>query len=223
MEKRLQRKKNLIKIKKILKKFTILFLIGIIYLIEIPLYVVFIIIPLVLFIRFKYNIGSVLVILFFLFIFYYTPYSFYLEPSYWQFRNMCKINELPNNEEKYNKILGYFDTSLDTLDWEELNKEAQIAHSSPIAIDYRRKVINYSSSTPKHKGRLSYNYVFLYPHSKEKFSQQNLPLIGTLTTWHARRYFPDGNEGSGFYWSEETLTCVDVNAEMQYLRNNNEQ
>nr|WP_238702166.1 hypothetical protein [Helicobacter bilis] len=34
---------------------------------------------------------------------------------------MCKVNELPNNEEKYNKILSYFDTSLDTLDWEELN------------------------------------------------------------------------------------------------------
>ena len=47
IEKRLQRKKNLIKTKKILKKFTILFLIGIIYLIGIPLYVVFIIIPLV--------------------------------------------------------------------------------------------------------------------------------------------------------------------------------
>ena len=158
-----------------------------------------------------------------LIIFYYTPYSFYLEPSYWQFRNMCKLNELPNTEEKYNKILKYFDTDLESLDWEELNKEAQIAHSSPIAVDYRRKVINYSSSTPKNKGRLSYNYVFLYPHSKEKFSQQNLPLIGILTTWHARRYFLAGNEGNGFYWSEEVLTCVDVNAEMQYLRNNNEQ
>ena len=74
---------------------------------------------------------------------------------------MCKLNELPNNEEKYNKILRYFDTSLDTLDWEELNKETQIAHSSPIAIDYRRKVINYSSSTPKNKGRLSLSLIHI--------------------------------------------------------------
>ena len=81
----------------------------------------FIIIPLVFFFYFKYNIGSIIVILFLLFIFYYTPYSYYLEPTYWQFRNMCKLNELPNNEEKYNKILSYFDTDLDTLDWEELN------------------------------------------------------------------------------------------------------
>ncbi len=51
-----------------------------------------------------------------LIIFYYTPYSYYLESSYWQFRNMCKLNELPNNEEKYNKILGYFDKKLGDID-----------------------------------------------------------------------------------------------------------
>lgn len=51
-----------------------------------------------------------------LIIFYYTPYSYYLEPNYWQFRNMRKLNELPNNEEKYNKILGYFDKKLGDID-----------------------------------------------------------------------------------------------------------
>ena len=29
-------------------------------------------------------------------------------------------------------------------------------------------------------------------------------------TWRTRRYYLDGNEGSGLYWSEETLGCVDV-------------
>lgn len=29
---------------------------------------------------------------------------------------MCKLNELPNNEEKYNKILGYFDKKLGDID-----------------------------------------------------------------------------------------------------------
>ncbi|EMZ36942.1 hypothetical protein [Helicobacter bilis] len=48
-------------------------------------------------------------------IFYYTPLSFYLEPSYWQFRNMCKMkyefyekgigNE--NNIDNYKKQNGY--------------------------------------------------------------------------------------------------------------------
>ena len=57
--------------------------------------------------KFKKKVSKVLVFIgaVGLIVFYYTPYSFYLEPSYWQFRNMCKINELPNNEEKYNKIL----------------------------------------------------------------------------------------------------------------------
>ncbi|WP_181882471.1 hypothetical protein [Helicobacter didelphidarum] len=45
----------------------------------------------------------------------FVPYSF--QPSYHEFKKMCKLNELPNNEEKYNKILSYFGLSLDTLDW----------------------------------------------------------------------------------------------------------
>ena len=57
-----------------------------------------------------------------LIIFYYTPYSFYLEPSYWQFRNVCKVNELPNSEEKYNKILGYYNLNLDTLDYSKFQE-----------------------------------------------------------------------------------------------------
>ncbi|EMZ37015.1 hypothetical protein C826_02252, partial [Helicobacter bilis WiWa] len=64
-----------------------------------------------------------------LFIFYYTPYSFYLEPSFWQFRRICKLNELPNDEEKYNKILAYFDTSLDKLDWEGIEKKIDIINT----------------------------------------------------------------------------------------------
>lgn len=180
--------------------------------------ILFVVIPLVLFFYFKYNIGSIIVILFFLSIFYYTPYSFYLEPSYWQFRNMCKINELPNNEEKYNKILKYFNTDLEGLDWEELNGEAQRAYNTHIVIDYRARTTNYSSHIPKNKGRLSYNYIFLYPNSKERFSQQNLPLIGILATWHTKRFYLGGSEGSGFYWSENILTCIDAGTKIQYIK-----
>ncbi|RDU57796.1 hypothetical protein CQA44_12390, partial [Helicobacter sp. MIT 14-3879] len=35
----------------------------------------------------------------------FIPYS--LQPSYWEFKRMCELNELPNNKEKYNKILSY--------------------------------------------------------------------------------------------------------------------
>ncbi|RDU59240.1 hypothetical protein CQA53_11570 [Helicobacter didelphidarum] len=42
----------------------------------------------------------------------FVPYSF--QPSYHEFKKMCKLNELPNNEEKYNKILKLF--GIDDLD-----------------------------------------------------------------------------------------------------------
>lgn len=45
---------------------------------------------------------------------YYTPYE--LQPSYWEFKKMCELNMLPNSEEKYNKILGYFDKKLGDRD-----------------------------------------------------------------------------------------------------------
>ncbi len=28
--------------------------------------------------------------------------------------------------------------------------------------------------------------------------------------WRTKRYYPDGNEGSGFYWSEGRLGCSDI-------------
>lgn len=41
----------------------------------------------------------------------YTPYA--LQPSYWEFKKMCELNNLPKNQEKYDKILSYFDKKLD--------------------------------------------------------------------------------------------------------------
>lgn len=85
-----------------------------------------------------------------LIIFYYTPYSFYLEPSYWQFRNMCKLNELPNDENKYNKILKYFNTDLDTLDWEELNHNNDNKRKWKVTKEhgyYRQGVYEYAALT----------------------------------------------------------------------------
>ena len=46
--------------------------------------------------------------------------------------------------------------------------------------------------------------------SKNNFSKNNITSAIVLGTWHTRRYFLDGNEGSGFYWSEEELRCSDL-------------
>ena len=51
---------------------------------------------------------------------YYTPYA--LQPSYWEFKKLCEINNLPDGEEKYNKILNFYGTDLDTLDYDKFQE-----------------------------------------------------------------------------------------------------
>ena len=34
--------------------------------------------------------------------------------------------------------------------------------------------------------------------------------MSIYASWHTKRFYPDGNEGSGFYWGEGRLACVDV-------------
>ncbi|WP_395148564.1 hypothetical protein [uncultured Helicobacter sp.] len=86
-----------------------------------------------------------------LIIFYYTPYSFYLEPSYWQFRNMCKLNELPNTEEKYNKILSSYD-----LDWNTMLETMKPMQTSD---EYQ---IKYMLGETKIHNRIEFDSGFLY-------------------------------------------------------------
>ncbi len=134
-----------------------------------------------------------------------VPYE--LQPSYWQFRNMCKLNELPNNEEKYNKILSYFDTDLESLDWEELNGKVDTMSEqqyfySPNKIEYKFFIGKIKNS------RYSMTASF---YSNEKILRKdNITLAIILGRWHTKRFYPDGNEGSGFYWSEGRLGCSDI-------------
>ncbi len=170
--------------------------------------ILFVVIPLVLFFYFKYNIGSIIVILFFLSIFYYTPYSFYLEPSYWQFRNMCKLNELPNDENKYNKILSYFDTDLESLDWEELNERAWKKKETDGW--YKKDIFEYQTATGwKHKNSRIEMEIDLFSNASE-VNRYNTNAMYFSVVWRTKRYYPDGNEGSGFYWSEGRLGCSDI-------------
>ncbi|WP_104718681.1 hypothetical protein, partial [Helicobacter trogontum] len=124
------------------------------------------------------------------------------------FRNMCKLNELPNNEKKYNKILGYFDLSLDTLDWEELNKKTwKISEDNG---NYRKGVFEYRITLKGKEinSRLGIEGALLS--NEPKINRHNINAMGILATWQTRRYYLDGNEGSGFYWNEEELWCRKV-------------
>ena len=141
-----------------------------------------------------------------LIIFYYTPYSYYLEPSFYEFKEMCKLNELPNNEQKYNKILSYFDTDLDRLDWEELNKNKTISNAlnskqttykfeilsrNPLPDDeYRYKYIDKNrfvmNNAPKFKGitAIIVDFYTLQPH----IDKNNIADIKIFVYWNTKRY-----------------------------------
>lgn len=156
-----------------------------------------------------------------LFIFYYTPYSYYLEPSYWQFRKMCKVNELPNDEYKYNKILSYFDTDLESLDWEELNERTwKIKESNG---DYKKGIYEYATLTEKKQLNSRARMVASFLSNEAEINRYNINQMAINISWHTKRYYPAGNEGSGFYWSEETLSCYKIvadNYEPQVRKNN---
>ncbi len=140
-----------------------------------------------------------------LIIFYHTPYSYYLEPSYWKFRNMCKLNELPNDEEKYNKILSYFDTDLDSLDWEELNgRNIKLTEEM---FDYKKGVFEYMTQMELRQSNSRIDIRTHFFSNEAEINRYNANATVFRVIWHARRYYPAGNEGSGFYWREELLGC----------------
>ena len=149
-----------------------------------------------------------------LIVFYYTPYSFYLEPSYWQFRNMCKINELPNNEEKYNKILSYFDTDLDTLDWGELNERA-LKLTKGFNLDYIEGRLEYRVKVATIQKRRYDISVDLYTNTNNKgFSKETITHIETYGSWKTRRYFLERKYMTDFpfqaEWTERDISCTSI-------------
>ena len=46
--------------------------------------------------------------------------------------------------------------------------------------------------------------------NQSPITRHNTNVMAIDGTWHTRRYFLGGNEGSGFYWREGTLGCSDI-------------
>lgn len=156
-----------------------------------------------------------------LIIFYYTPYSFYLEPSYWQFRNMCKLNELPNNEEKYNKILSYFDTSLESLDWEELNEKADTMSEqqyfySPNQVEYKFFIGKIKNSR--------YSMTASFYSNEKVLKENNITLAIILGKWHTNRYFLERKYMTDLphqaEWIERNFHCEEISRNLKQRINN---
>ncbi|TLD92189.1 hypothetical protein LS80_011025 [Helicobacter trogontum] len=137
-----------------------------------------------------------------------VPYN--LQPSYHKFKKMCKLNELPNNKEKYNKILGYFDTDLESLDWEELNKKTwKISEDSG---DYKKGVFEYATLTKKKQLNSRARMVASFLSNEAEINRYNINQMAINISWHTRRYHLEQESMTSyhFYWDEETLSCVDV-------------
>ena len=147
--------------------------------------------------KFLVFLGSIILI-----IFYYTPYSFYLEPSFYKFRNICKLdpeiyqaNGGKINEEYYNKALKYFDTSLDTMDWN--NKNSLRTNDRGILVYRLQKYFE--------DGRINFSIGFYFKDKNAKKS--SIDKVGFYATWDNYRIFPAGNEGTGFYLSGDWEDC----------------
>ena len=136
-----------------------------------------------------------------LIIFYYTPYSYYLEPSFWEFRNICKLdpeiyqaNGGKLDEEYYNKVLKYFNTSLDTM--AEV-KELRISDDKT----------HYSYMFDRWIGdRIFFDFFIWF--RDENATKDNIKKVSLYARWHDERALPAGNEGTGFYLSGDILNCA---------------
>ena len=138
-----------------------------------------------------------------LIIFYYTPYSYYLEPSYHQFKKICELDpEIYQakggklDEEYYNKVLAYFDTNIDGF-IRHLNKNTR----------------NWDMLSKWQNDRLKISFTIVFKGSN-KFGNitkintlDNIAFVELFAIWRDLRPILDGNEGSGFYLSGDRENC----------------
>lgn len=158
---------------------------------------------------------------------YYTPYA--LQPSYWEFKKLCEINNLPDGEEKYNKILTYYNMNLDDIDWKKINENKQFL-CKKIRKDWRFDYVDdyeFSDCLPnvrEYRARViqrQMNYrltasVWIY-NNKSTLNRDNITDMEVTTSWDTRRFELIGDEGSGFYWYEKSLSCSHI--EKSHLKN----
>ena len=138
----------------------------------------------------------------------FVPYSF--QPSYHKFKKMCKLNELPNDEEKYNKILSYFDKKLgDIDDFPHTRQYSRRVGEITLYVFYHQYLKEYDETSLEGKLAIS-KMASETPKEKYILDSNNIKSMYLAVAWRTNRYYLDGNEGSGFYWNDEKLQCIDI-------------
>ncbi|MGX2973135.1 hypothetical protein [Helicobacter sp. T3_23-1059] len=154
---------------------------------------------------FKFFVGFIVVIL--LMAGYFSgiiPYYilFPLQPSYWEFKKLCKLNELPNNEEKYNKILAYYGISLDTINYDLLNKNMfKLQKIAEYRTDLDWVVINYRTKA------------FAIFYTKDSIiNRNNISNAEIVPDYKTFAYYLDTESYASYNleWRERSLNCKEV-------------
>ena len=147
--------------------------------------------------KFLVFIGSIGLI-----IFYHTPYSYYLEPSYHKFKEICQLNpEIYQanggklDEEYYNKVLKYFDTDLESLDWEYIQENLKVNDRGTYWYEFE-----------KYHNRIYQDFTLLFKDNQAR--RDNIKNIMFYVNWDKIRPLPAGNEGTGFFLGSVPISCI---------------
>ena len=137
-----------------------------------------------------------------LIIFYYTSYSYYLEPSFYEFREICQLdpeiyqaNGGKIDEEYYNKVLRHFDMSWDAMDWKDIQQKSRINDYG----DFLYKIKKYDN-------RVYYSFTLFFKNNQAR--RDNIEEIMLYANWDKMRHLPAGNEGTGFFLGSIPISCI---------------
>lgn len=110
---------------------------------------------------------------------------------------MCKINELPNDENKYNKILSYFDTDLESLDWEKIANNLYLNDHG-----------KYIHKVKKRYNRIGSSLFFIF--NSKIVSQKNIDNMWLYVEWdNKRKYFEQESIASyNFVFKADFENCI---------------
>ena len=127
------------------------------------------------------------------------PYAF--QPSYHKFKEICQLdpeiyqaNGGKLDEEYYNKVLAYFDTSLDTLDWEYVQENLRLNRKG-----------KYLHKFEKYYDRIYHSFALFFNDNQAR--KDNIETILFYASWRDLRGRLAGNEGTGIHLSGGRENC----------------